>query len=78
MSSYFGKMSKEIKTINLFSRPVSSVVKYNGTGAVGLVLMQGRNWARRPPRPPEIIFRGPLKMFFLDGDTKERATKGRC
>ena len=28
-------------------------------------------------RPPQIIFRGPLKIF-LDGDAKERAPKGRC
>ena len=28
--------------------------------------------------PPEIIFRGPLKYFFLDGDAKERVPKGRC
>ena len=28
--------------------------------------------------PPKIIFRGPLKYFFLDGDAKERAPKGRC
>ena len=28
--------------------------------------------------PPEIIFQGPLKYFFLDDDAKERAPKGRC
>ena len=28
--------------------------------------------------PPKIIFRGPLKYFFLDGDAKERAPTGRC
>ena len=28
--------------------------------------------------PPKIIFRGPLKYFFLDGDAKERAPKGQC
>ena len=28
--------------------------------------------------PPKIIFRGPLKYFFLDGDAKERAPKWRC
>ena len=27
-------------------------------------------------RPP--IFWGPLNSFFFDGDTKERAPKGRC
>ena len=38
---------------------------------------QGRNWAMRGP--PKIIFRGIfLKYFFLDGDAKERAPKGRC
>ena len=28
--------------------------------------------------PPKIIFRGSLAYFFLDGDAKERAPKGRC
>ena len=28
--------------------------------------------------PPKIIFRCPPKYFFLDGDAKERAPKGRC
>ena len=28
--------------------------------------------------PPISFFGGPLKYFFLDGDAKERAPKGRC
>ena len=28
--------------------------------------------------PPRNHFSGPLKIFFLDGDTKERGLKGQC
>ena len=37
----------------------------------------GRAETRQCGPPPEIIFRGPLKIF-LDGDAKEQAPKGRC
>ena len=30
-----------------------------------------------PPPPPRNHLPGPLKIFFLDGDAKERAPKGR-
>ena len=31
-----------------------------------------------PPPPPRNHLLGPPKNFFLDGDAKERASKGRC
>ena len=35
------------------------------------------NAAPPPPPPPRNHLSGPSKIFFLDGDTKERAPKGR-
>ena len=65
---FWANFADFVKKVIFVNRP--KIVEKNLRGEIDRVLGVHRAETR--------AMRGPLKFFFLDGDSKERAPKGRC